>query len=109
MSEREKLVEIVREALWRQNFAAHEDAETVQRQKEAWRHEWDRSLTKATDLIAALEAAGVRLVPDQPTEHMEREMVTLRGIQDNQGWKNTVDIYRTGVAASPYAKENGNG
>ena len=88
MSEREKLVEVMLTAMSEfhsGNFA--EAALIVDAQ------------------LAALEAAGVRLVPAQPTEHMEREMVTLRGIQDNQGWKDTVDIYRTGVAASPYAKD----
>ena len=97
MSEREKLVEIVREALWRQNFAAHEDAETVQRQKEAWRHEWDRSLTKATDLIAALEATGVRLAPVEATE----EMVLKPGFGPNTCGR----IWREMLSASPYAKD----
>ena len=108
MSEREKLVEIVREALWRQNFAAHEDAETVQRQKEAWRHEWDRSLTKATDLIAALETAGVRLVPVEATEEM------VSAYYDEMPTPYHIDMRDTGearqaiehvLAASPYAKE----
>ena len=110
MSEREKLVEIVREALWRQNFAAHEDAETVQRQKEAWRHEWDRSLTKATDLIAALEAAGVRLVPVESTMEMFAAADPIGMAAFHAGCTVNPDrIWQAMLAASPYAKENGNG
>lgn len=87
MTEREKLIEVMAEAIC--------EATNMNRVGRL-------ELEAATAALTALEASGVRLVPDKPTEHMERQMVDLRAIQDNQGWKDTVDIYRTGVAASPY-------
>jgi hypothetical protein len=102
---REALVEVIRETMWRQTFAPHEDPMVIERQKANWPDDWARTLPKAEGILAALEAAGVRLVPDTPSETQliaarltERDDIELT----REEW---TDAYKSFVAASPYAKE----
>ena len=61
-----------------------------------------KAMTRAIeDALAALEAAGVVMVPREPTEEMARAGMTLRSIQDNGICKDTVAIYTAMLAARP--------
>lgn len=101
--DREKLVEVIRNALWRQMFAGDEDAETVEYQKQVWDYDWDRTLQKALDLLSAIEAAGVRLVPVEATEKMIGEAFMAPEARTPAG--TLVHQYRYMLAASPFAPE----
>ena len=48
-----------------------------------------------------MEENGLVCVPREPTEQMQRDGMTVRGIQDNQGYKNTAEIYEVMIAAAP--------
>jgi hypothetical protein len=72
----------------------------------AWQQESDIWLSNAKAALAALEAAGVRLVPVHQTDAMWDAGANECG--EDSG---TLEIYRAMLAASPYApqKDTGNG
>lgn len=71
MTERDEMIEVIRNALWRQTFAREEDPALVERQKDTWPDDWDRTLPKAEAILLALEASGRRVVPVEATEGMK--------------------------------------
>ena len=87
MSEREKLVEVMAEAIC--------DAMNMNR---VGRLELDA----ATAALAALEAAGVRLMPAEATEEM-----LAHGEMDSTAGCHMDEIWRSMLAASPYAPPGG--
>jgi hypothetical protein len=101
---REALVEVIRNALWRQSFAPHEYATIIERQKTEWRDDWARTLPKAEGIIAALEAAGVRLVPSEASAEMIA-MAEMLYTVDELTSEEYRAAYRVMTAYSPYAKD----
>lgn len=102
---REKLIDAVRNALWRMKFAESEDDVTVERYKEIWHYEWDADLDKAIRLLARIEAAGVRMVPETPTDEMA--IAGGEAAQRSIGsWGEPELCYRAMLAASPYAQKD---
>lgn len=59
-TEREKLVEVIRETMWRQTFAPDEHPMVIERQKDNWPDDWERTLPTAKGVLLAIEAAGAR-------------------------------------------------
>ena len=95
MSEREKLVEVIRGAIYATHLSHGMDSQA-----------------EAAHVLAALEAAGVRLVPVEATAGMTIAAI----VRPHQKLSTTKtgdmysDIYRAMLAASPYnAKDPGNG
>jgi hypothetical protein len=109
---REELIEVIRNELWRQVFARNENAETMEYQKQVWDYDWERTLPKAKAMLSALEAAGVRLVPSEPSREMllkagaTPDGVSPRGGTDYLG-KMLPKYYAAMLAASPYAPPGG--
>lgn len=100
---REGLIEVIRNALWRAYFSPEETPAIIEAQKTAWPEDWDRTGPRAIATLAALEAAGVRLVPSEPSRHMlvaahmvERDDIELTPDEHRA-------MYAAFVAASPYA------
>lgn len=95
MSEREKLVEVIRGAIYATHLSHGMDSQA-----------------EAAHVLAALEAAGVRLVPVEATEEM------VSAYYDEMPTPYHIDMRCTGearqaiehvLAASPYAKDTSNG
>lgn len=88
LTSREEVVEVIARALASGPFKRDCSVEIVA----SW-------LTDAEDILAALEAAGVRLVPAEATWKM-----CLRA--SNQWCQSDRNIYQAMCAASPYAPED---
>ena len=103
MSEREKLVEVIRETVavgLHYGLPQVDDALVPP--------ELAASITQA--ILAALEAAGVRLVPVESTMEMFAAADPIGTAAFHAGCTVNPDrIWQAMLAASPYAKENGNG
>lgn len=120
---RETLVEAMVDAVMKANgfYILHQDTpdvsdDTIERFEDA-----EISIRQdCVTAIAAIEAAGVRLVPSETTEAMSDAFYHAlnHGYPDhrkdrqsnNQGWTMQSEfMWQAFLAASPYAKDNGNG
>jgi hypothetical protein len=52
-----------------------------------------------TAYLSALKAEGMVIVPSEPTEAMMRSAIMVRVMQENQGYKDTAEIYRAMLSA----------
>lgn len=102
---RERLRETLFNALWRCDFAENEDPAIIEKMKVEWPDDVVSVQKRADAALAAIEAAGVRLVPSEATHKMADVGTEARWQSAVRDANNVREIYRAMLAASPYAPQ----
>lgn len=98
---REALVEVIARAMLADELAVRPTLTF----DPAWKQESDIWLSNARAALSALEAAGVRLAPDQPTAEMLEHAFGSINYTEPSPSEDAERVYSAMLSASPYAKE----